>query len=137
VVDTRHVVPVQLGASLMAGVTSAVITTPFDVVKTRLQTLVAKPGYVGSAPTGVLGQAGTPTGRFLTFRAARSLLREMPTFRSVATDLFKTEGVAGFARGMPARVRSIRAPTDSPNALTSRCSRSRLRSPAPWSGPPP
>ena len=75
VVDMRHVVPVQLGASLMAGITSAVITTPFDVVKTRLQTLVAKPG-------------------------------EKPTFRSVAADLLKTEGIAGFARGMPARVTS-------------------------------
>lgn len=73
-IGSRQVIPIQVGASLLSGVTSAVITTPLDVVKTRLQTLAA-PG-------------------------------ERPTFRSVATELLRTEGLAGFARGMQARVTS-------------------------------
>lgn len=73
-VGVRQVIPVQMGAAMLSGVTSGVITTPLDVVKTRLQTFTT-PG-------------------------------ERPTFRSIAAELFRTEGLAGFTRGMQARVTS-------------------------------
>ena len=70
------VVPVQTTAALCAGATSGLLTTPLDVVKTRLQTAPFEPGK--------------PT----------------PTFRTVAAQLLRQEGAAGFLRGVVPRVSS-------------------------------
>jgi len=70
------IVPVQTGAALCAGATSGLLTTPLDVIKTRLQTM--------------------------PFDAARP----RPTFRSVASQVMQQEGAAGFLRGVVPRVSS-------------------------------
>ena len=70
------VVPVQTLAAVFAGATSGLLTTPLDVVKTRLQTAPFEPG------------------------------KPKPTFRSVAAQLLRDEGAAGFLRGVVPRVSS-------------------------------
>lgn len=73
---TREVVGVQVAAALAAGVTSGLLTTPLDVVKTRLQTQRVA---AGEAP---------------------------PRFRAVAARLLAEQGAAGFMRGVGPRVLS-------------------------------
>jgi len=70
------VVPVQTFAAVCAGATSGLLTTPLDVVKTRLQTAPFEPG------------------------------KPKPTFRSVAAQLLREEGAGGFLRGVVPRVSS-------------------------------
>jgi hypothetical protein len=70
------IVPVQTFAAVCAGATSGLLTTPLDVVKTRLQTAPFEPG------------------------------KPKPTFRSVAAQLLREEGAAGFMRGVVPRVSS-------------------------------
>ena len=70
------VVPVQTLAAVCAGATSGLLTTPLDVVKTRLQTAPFEPG------------------------------QPKPTFRSVAAQLLRDEGASGFLRGVVPRVSS-------------------------------
>ena len=76
------VVPVQTLAAVGAGATSGLLTTPLDVVKTRLQTAPFEPG------------------------------KPKPTFRSVAAQLLRDEGAAGFMRGVVPRISSamVRCP---------------------------
>lgn len=69
-------IPVQVASALCAGATSGLLTTPLDVVKTRLQTAPFEPG------------------------------KPRPTFRSIAVRLLRDEGVAGFLRGVGPRVTS-------------------------------
>ena len=68
--------PVQTFAAVCAGATSGLLTTPLDVVKTRLQTAPFEPG------------------------------KPKPTFRSVAAQLLRDEGAAGFMRGVVPRISS-------------------------------
>ena len=66
----------QTFAAVCAGATSGLLTTPLDVVKTRLQTAPFEPG------------------------------KPKPTFRSVAAQLLRDEGAAGFMRGVVPRISS-------------------------------
>ncbi|CAG9462110.1 unnamed protein product [Pedinophyceae sp. YPF-701] len=69
-------VAVQMGSGVAAGLTSGLVMTPVDCVKTRLQVLRPLPG------------------------------ERPPTFVSVARDLWTQEGVRGFYRGVFARMAS-------------------------------
>ena len=68
---------VQTVAGLMAGVTSGALTTPLDVVKTRLQTLPLRPD--GSRPN----------------------------LADVVGGLYREEGPAGFLRGIGPRITNV------------------------------
>lgn len=70
-----QVVGVQMGAALLAGATSGVLTTPLDLVKTRMQ-LAQRVG--GSAEGGAGGSV---------------------TIREVVAGIMRQEGLAGFMRG--------------------------------------
>jgi solute carrier family 25 protein 44 len=74
--SAADVVPVQTAAAVCAGATSGLLTTPLDVVKTRLQTAPFVPG------------------------------QPAPTFRAIAANLLATEGAAGFFRGVGPRITS-------------------------------
>ncbi|EIE21419.1 putative mitochondrial carrier protein [Coccomyxa subellipsoidea C-169] len=69
-----EVMAVQTASALMAGLSSATLTNGLDVVKTRLQV------------------------------AERVSGRERATFRSVAAQLVKEEGLRGFSRGLLPRI---------------------------------
>ena len=71
-----EVVTVQTTSALLAGVTSAVLTNPLDVVKTRLQVAIRQQG----------GQ--------------------QPSFRAIAQQLLAEEGPKGLARGLAPRITS-------------------------------
>ena len=71
------VMGVQTLSGLMAGVTSGALTTPLDVVKTRLQTLPL-----------------CPDGR-------------RPSLANVVGDLYREEGLAGFLRGIGPRITNV------------------------------
>lgn len=70
-----EILGVQIIAGVLTGCTSASLTTPLDVVKTRLQTRETTPGE------GI-----------------------KPTWRNTASGLLKTEGMAGFFRGVAPRM---------------------------------
>ncbi len=74
--SAADVVPVQTLAAMCAGATSGLLTTPLDVVKTRLQTAPFVPG------------------------------KARPTFRSVAARLLQEEGALGLLRGVGPRITS-------------------------------
>ena len=67
---------VQTAAGVCAGLTSGLLTTPLDVLKTRLQTAAVEPG------------------------------QPLPSLRSVATKLLSTEGPRGLLRGAVPRMAS-------------------------------
>jgi solute carrier family 25 protein 44 len=71
----RDLLAVQVASGMLTGCTSAAITTPLDVVKTRLQTQRA--GGPGAAA---------------------------PTWRGVARQLLKSDGVPGLWRGVAPRI---------------------------------
>jgi len=71
------VVGVQAAAALMGGCTSAVLTNPLDVVKTRLQV------------------------------AERHLGSEAPSFFTIGKRLVSEQGVAGLWRGVAPRIMNV------------------------------
>ena len=77
------VVAVQVASGVCAGATSGFMTTPLDIVKTRLQVL--------SGPQG--GASGVPGVRH--------------TFWSTAAELYRQHGASGFFRGVKPRMMSV------------------------------
>lgn len=73
--SSTNILGVQVVSGILTGCTSAVLTNPLDVVKTRLQTAKTNPAD-----------------------GAR------PTWRSIASNLFKTDGLSGFFRGVVPRM---------------------------------
>ena len=71
-----EVVAVQTSSALLAGCTSAILTNPLDVVKTRLQV------------------------------AARQRSGQQPSFRAIAQQLLAEEGARGLLRGVAPRITS-------------------------------
>lgn len=71
-----EVVAVQTSSALLAGCTSAILTNPLDVVKTRLQVAIRQQG----------GQ--------------------QPSFRAIAQQLLAEEGAKGLLRGVAPRITS-------------------------------
>eukprot|EP00793_Prasinoderma_coloniale_P006622 PRCOL_00001452-RA len=74
---------VQAAAGFCAGLTSGTLTNPLDVIKTRLQVLQDS----GGSESGGGGKR--------------------MTIRSVASDLWRAEGVAGFTRGIVPRTANV------------------------------
>ena len=72
---SAHVVGVQLVAGVLTGCTSAAITNPLDVVKTRIQTQRREAGELPK-----------------------------PTWRGTAASLLRAEGPSGFLRGVAPRM---------------------------------
>lgn len=70
-----NILGVQIVSGVLTGCTSAFLTNPLDTVKTRLQTAKANP-MDGS----------------------------MPTWKSIASSLLKTDGISGFFRGIMPRM---------------------------------
>ena len=68
---------VQIASGVCAGMTSGFLTTPLDIVKTRLQVLSGQPGG------------------------------EAHTFGSTARALYREHGAAGFLRGVRPRMTSV------------------------------
>ena len=68
---------VQIFSGVFAGMSSGFLTTPLDIVKTRLQVLSGQPGG------------------------------EAHTFGSTARALYKEHGAAGFLRGVRPRMTSV------------------------------
>ena len=71
-----EVVAVQTSSALLAGCTSAILTNPLDVVKTRLQV------------------------------ASRQRSGQQPSFRAIAQQLLAEEGAKGLLRGVAPRITS-------------------------------
>lgn len=114
---------VQSVAGVLTGCTSAVLTNPLDVVKTRLQTA----GAVGSAvpvaaqaasgaanlqaepAAGPAGEGNAVRASSAAHAAAGSQRAQRPakhTWRGVAAQLAAQEGVGGFFRGVAPRMAS-------------------------------
>ena len=74
--SSSEVVAVQTSAALLAGCTSAILTNPLDVVKTRLQV------------------------------ASRQRSGQQPSFRAIAQQLLAEEGAKGLLRGVAPRITS-------------------------------
>jgi solute carrier family 25, member 44 len=77
---------VEVAAGVLTGCTSASLTTPLDVVKTRLQTRDAT-GNTGNGISGSSNSTGTA-----------------PTWRSTAAELIRNEGPKGLFRGVAPRM---------------------------------
>ena len=73
----RTVMGVQIAAGVCAGATSGFMTTPLDIIKTRLQVLSGAPGG------------------------------ERHTFTSTAIELYNEHGARGFLRGVRPRMTSV------------------------------
>lgn len=112
-----EILGVQTAAGILTGCTSAALTNPLDVVKTRLQTAGATgaaaslPAAAG-APAAAAGAAaatgaggGAAAGAGAAAAAAGASLRR-PTWRQVAAQLARQEGVGGFFRGVAPRMAS-------------------------------
>ena len=78
------VVGVQVASGVCAGATSGFLTTPLDIVKTRLQVL--------SGPRGASAGGGE---------------RVRHTFWSTAAELYREHGALGFFRGVRPRMTSV------------------------------
>jgi len=78
------VVGVQVASGVCAGATSGFLTTPLDIVKTRLQVL--------SGPRGASAGGGE---------------RVRHTFWSTAAELYREHGASGFFRGVRPRMTSV------------------------------
>lgn len=76
---------VQIAAGILTGCTTGAITTPLDTIKVRMQTMRTKKG----------GGEGSGRGRGVV------------TFRSVASELLKEQGVPAFFRGAFPRMTSM------------------------------
>lgn len=74
--SSSEVVAVQTSSALLAGCTSAILTNPLDVVKTRLQV------------------------------ASRQRSGQQPSFRAIALQLLAEEGANGLLRGVAPRITS-------------------------------
>ena len=110
-----EILAVQGAAGILTGCTSAFLTNPLDVVKTRLQTAGAEgtaataaaaapaaqatPAVAAAAAGGGVAAAGEPG-------AAAGAAVRPPTWRQVASHLLRTEGAAGFFRGVAPRMAS-------------------------------
>lgn len=82
-------VPIAAASGLVAGVVGGVVTNPLDVVRARLQ--LAHADMRAAATDAGAGMAETPM---------------QATIRSTVRDLIREHGVAGFGRGMVARIMS-------------------------------
>ena len=115
---SRHsegdILRVQTVAGVLTGCTSAILTNPLDVVKTRLQTAGAAGAAVQHAPAAAAAaqpalaaagaaaaNAGNAGGCGATAAAAAAA---RPTWRGVAAQLAAQEGAAGFFRGVAPRM---------------------------------
>ncbi len=110
-----EILAVQGAAGILTGCTSAFLTNPLDVVKTRLQTagaegaaaVAAAPvaqGAPAMAAAAAAGGSGAAEAAAAGAAAAGAAVR--PTWRQVASHLLHTEGAAGFFRGVAPRMAS-------------------------------
>ena len=84
--SSGEILRVQIVAGVLTGCTSAALTTPLDVIKTRLQTRGA-----GDATSSIEKKGSLPL---------------KPTWRGTASELIKTHGIGGLYRGLGPRMLS-------------------------------
>ena len=114
-----EILAVQGAAGILTGCTSAFLTNPLDVVKTRLQTAgaegaAASAAAVAAAPAaqgapamaGAAAAGGSGAAEAAAAGAAAAGAAVRPTWRQVASHLRHTEGAAGFVRGVAPRLAS-------------------------------
>lgn len=88
--SSGEILAVQTASALAAGCTSAVLTTPFDVVKTRLQVSGSESGS---------GNGGSGSGASATTKT--------PSAASVVRQLLREDGFRGLFRGLGPRTVSV------------------------------
>lgn len=114
-----EILAVQGAAGILTGCTSAFLTNPLDVVKTRLQTagahgtaataaaVAAVPAAQGApAMAAAAAGGGSAAGAVAGAAAAAEAAAVRPTWGQVASHLLHTEGAAGFFRGVAPRMAS-------------------------------
>ena len=102
-----EILGVQTAAGVLTGCTSAVLTNPLDVVKTRLQTAGAA-GAAGSAAiaSGPAAAGVAAAGGAAEAAAAAAASARRHSWSQVAGQLLRQEGAAGFFRGVAPRMAS-------------------------------
>lgn len=103
-----EILAVQGAAGILTGFTTAVLTNPLDVVKTRLQTAGAAGAATNAAaqPKPAVAAAAAGGGGGGGSGGAAAQAARPPTWREVAAHLARTEGAAGFFRGVAPRMAS-------------------------------
>ncbi|PRW59482.1 solute carrier family 25 member 44 [Chlorella sorokiniana] len=113
-----EILAVQGAAGILTGCTSAFLTNPLDVVKTRLQTagaegaaataaaVAAAPAAQGAQAMAAAAAAGGGSGAAGAAAGVAAGAAARPTWRQVASHLLQTEGAAGFFRGVAPRMAS-------------------------------
>ena len=94
--SSGEILAVQTASALAAGCTSAVLTTPLDVVKTRLQVSGSGSGSSGSSGGGGGGASG-----------AAATAAKAPSAAAVVRQLLREDGFRGLFRGLGPRTASV------------------------------
>jgi solute carrier family 25 protein 44 len=100
-----EILGVQTAAGVLTGCTSAVLTNPLDVVKTRLQTAGAAGSAAAPAPAAAAAAESAAAGGAAETAAASAAVQRH-SWSQVAAQLLRQEGAAGFFRGVAPRMAS-------------------------------
>lgn len=112
--DDALTLPILMGASSLAGLLASATTTPLDRIKTYLQTQQLTPACLLSSNPGhapetcpLTGAAGTSSSVGKTAGVARQQHKPLVAdWKQAALRIYRTEGTAGFFRGLTPRVLS-------------------------------
>ena len=92
--SSGEILAVQTASALAAGCTSAVLTTPLDVVKTRLQVSGSATGSSGGGASGATSSSAAAT-------------TKAPSAAAVVRQLLREDGFSGLFRGRGPRTASV------------------------------